>query len=71
MTLREFLETLNPSNNVTVTVVEGTTEIITFKASGYASLDDALEEREVQEWSVTGPLTAKVILKPIPVTTEP
>lgn len=70
MRLGDFLSTLD-ADNVLVTLIDGGTkaEIITFKAPGWASLEDELEDRYVLLWTVTGPIAIKVILEPE--TTEP
>lgn len=63
MTVNEFLSTLN-AKDIQVTLIDsdGKTEIITFKAPGYASLEDTLEARTVREWSIGSPISLKVIL---------
>lgn len=61
MTLQQFLSTLQ-SNNVQVTIVEGSTELITFKSSGYEYLDDELEAKEIESWFIPAPLTIKIKL---------
>lgn len=70
MTLLEFLSTFK-TDTVQITLIDGGTneEIITFKAPGYASLEDELEAREIKEWSIINPIAVKVILKAE--TTEP
>lgn len=63
MTLNQFLSTFQ-SDNVSVTLIDKVTntEIITFKAPGYASLDDGLESREIDSWTVISPIALKIIL---------
>lgn len=70
MTLKQFLSTLT-SDNIQVTLIAGgtNTEIITFKAPGYASLDNDIEDRCIQSWSIVTPVAIKIILEPV--TTEP
>lgn len=70
MTLNQFLSTLT-SDNIQVTLIDGGTnaEIITFKAPGYASLDDDIEDRRIQSWGIAAPVAIKIILEPV--TTEP
>lgn len=64
MTLNEFLSTLN-AKDVQVSLIDsdGKTEIITFKATGYASLEDTLEARTIREWTISSPILVKVILE--------
>lgn len=63
MTLNQFLSALQ-SNNIQVTLIDKVTqnEIITFKAPGYASLEDILEAREIESWSIVNPTSIKIIL---------
>ena len=63
MTLSEFLAALK-TDNVTVTIVDHTTsnEIVTIKAAGYASLDDTIENREVQQWTIVNANAVRVSL---------
>lgn len=70
MTLREFLSTFQ-SDNIQVTLIDGGTEaeIIVFKAPGYASLDDSLEERTIMSWTIPAPVALRIVLTPE--TTEP
>ena len=71
MKLSEFLASLTSNNvQVTLTDLNTNTEIITMKASGYASLDDAIENREVMQWSITSASAVKVVLGDA-LTTEP
>ena len=71
MKLSEFLSTLTSTNvQVTLTDLNTNTEIITLKASGYASLDDSIENREVMQWSITSASAVKVVLGDA-LTTEP
>jgi len=71
MNLNEFLSTLTSSNvQVTLMDLDTNAEIITLKASGYESLDDAIENREVKQWSITSASTVKVVLGEV-LTTEP
>ena len=71
MKLSEFLSTLTSSNvQVTLTDLNTNAEIITLKASGYASLDDSIENREVMQWSITSASAVKVVLGDT-LTTEP
>ena len=64
MSLNDFLSTLN-GKDITVTLVDsdGKTELITFKAAGYSSLEDTLEARTVKEWTVKNPVGLRVILE--------
>lgn len=63
MTLNQFLSTFE-SENISVTLIDKTTnkEIITFKAPGYESLDDGLESREIDSWTIISPIALKIIL---------
>ena len=71
MKLSEFLASLTSTNvQVTLTDLNTNTEIITLKASGYASLDDSIENREVMQWSITSASAVKVVLGDA-LTTEP
>ena len=63
MTLNELLSKLTTANiNVIVKDVLTGDEIITLKASGYASLDDTLEARTVAQWSVASASQIIVLL---------
>ena len=64
MTINEFLSTFN-AKDIQVSLIDsdGKTELITFKASGYASLEDTLEARTVKEWTIATPVLVKVILE--------
>jgi len=71
MKLKDFLAGLTSTNiQVTLTDLNSGNEIVTFKASGYASLDDTIEDREVKQWSIASVTTIKVVLGDV-VTTEP
>lgn len=63
MTLNEFLSALTTAN-ATVIVKDLATgaEIITLKATGYASLDDALEARTIAQWSIANASQIVVLL---------
>lgn len=63
MTLNELLSKLTTTNvNVIIKDVKSGNEIITLKASGYASLDDTLEARTVAQWSVVSASQIIVLL---------
>lgn len=64
MKLEDFLSTFK-SKEVQVTLIDKTvtstvTELITFKAPGYESLDDDLKNREVVEWNISNPAALKI-----------
>jgi len=64
MTLKQFLETLVSTKDmdVTLTDLDSGNEIVTFKASGFESLDDAIEAREVKQWSIISLTHVKAVL---------
>ena len=64
MIVRDFLSTLE-TKDISVTLIEsdGVTEIITFKAPGFASLEDTLEERTITSWKIGNLLSIKVVLE--------
>ena len=70
MILHDFLDAFK-TDSMMVTLIDGTdnTEIISFKASGFKSLEDDLESREIKSWFVINNSTLKVVLAPV--TTEP
>jgi len=71
MKLSEFLAALKtPNVQVSIVDLASSTEIVTLKAAGYASLDDTIENREVVQWEVSGATSLKVMLGTA-VTTEP
>ena len=63
MRLSEFLAGLT-TPNVQLTLVDLNTsaEIASLKASGYACLDDAIEAREVKQWSITSATAIKAVI---------
>lgn len=63
MILRDFLAAFK-TPDTQVTVYDGDTELITFKASGYQHLDDELEERNILQWQITAPIALKIKLVP-------
>jgi len=71
MKLNQLLAPLR-SQNVQVTLVDldTNTEIVTLQASGYESLDDAIENRVVSQWYIQSTTSIKVVLEPV-TTTEP
>lgn len=63
MNLGEFLSALK-TDNVTATIVDHTTsaEIATIKASTYGSLDDAIEARSIQQWTIVNANAIRISL---------
>ena len=63
MKLKDFLSVLT-STNIQITLKDLTTgsEIASMKASGYESLDDAVESREVMQWSITSATAITIVL---------
>jgi len=70
MKLNDFLSSLT-STSIQVTIVDlnTNTEITSMKASGYASLDEGILNREVKQWSVMSTTAIKVILESAETTT--
>ena len=65
MTLNQFLSTLTTTNaQVTLVDLDTNVELASFKASGYEILDDAVEAREVKQWSITSATAIKIVLAP-------
>lgn len=63
MKLNQFLSTLLTTGvQVTLVDLQTNTEIASMKASGYASLDDSIEAREVRQWFIINATTLKIIL---------
>lgn len=71
MKLQQLLATLT-TENVQVSLVDMETgrELVQFKLSGYASLDDTIESREVMQWSIISATALKVVLGEILQTTN-
>jgi hypothetical protein len=63
MKLKDFLASLTSTNvQLTLTDLNSGSEIVSMKASGYASLDDTIEDREVKQWSILSATSIKVVL---------
>ncbi len=63
MTLKQFLSTLHTANiNVTIVDLDTNEEIATLKASGYACLDDTIEQREVKQWAILSQSAIKAVI---------
>lgn len=68
MTVQDFLKALeNKDTKITIKNYDDGVEVAEIKASGYASLDDTIEAKEVEQFTVES--SAHIILK-IKVTTE-
>lgn len=63
MTLHSFLAAFK-TPDTQVTIIDGDNELITFKASGYKSLEDELEERVILQWELVAPIALKIKLVP-------
>lgn len=65
MTLAQFLSTLT-SANVTVDLVDLNTSVViaSLLASSYSVLEDAIEAREVKQWSILSPTHIKAVIAP-------
>jgi len=65
MKLSDILSVLT-TPNVTVTVKDLTSgaEIVSMKASGYANLEDTLENRTVAQWQITSATQIVIVLNP-------
>lgn len=63
MTLHNFLAAFK-TPDTQVTIIDGDDELITFKASGYKSLEDELEERVILQWELVAPIALKIKLVP-------
>jgi hypothetical protein len=63
MKLSQLLSTLT-STNITVSIadLDSGAEIANMKASGYASLDDTIENREVKQWMILSASSIKIIV---------
>ena len=63
MKLSDILSTLTTAN-VTVVVKDLTSgaEIVSMKASGYANLDDTLENRTVAQWQIASATQIVILL---------
>lgn len=66
MTLGDFLSVLT-TNNVTVIIKDVTSgsELISLKASGYANLDNAIENRTIAQWQIVGSTQIVVLLNSV------
>ena len=64
MKLSDILSTLTTAN-VTVVVKDLTSgaEIVSMKASGYANLDDTLENRVVAQWQIASATQIVILLE--------
>lgn len=63
MKLKELLSTLTTDNvQVSLRDLDTGSEIANLKASGYASLDDTIENREVKQWLITSATAIQIIL---------
>ena len=65
MTLEQLLGTLDSSKIMASVVEKDGTLVTEIKASTYASLDDAIEAREVDKWQAVSATAIKVILKEV------
>lgn len=63
MTLHDFLASFK-TTDTQVTIIDGEDELITFKASGYKSLEDELEARTILQWEIVAPVSLKIRLVP-------
>lgn len=63
MKLSDILSVLT-TPNVTVVVKDLTSgaEIVSFKASGYANLEDTLENRTVAQWQIVSATSIVIVL---------
>lgn len=62
MTLSDLLLALKDNNRQYITLVDGETELITFNAGGYASVESDITERTVDKITIVDPRTIKVFL---------
>lgn len=62
MTLAELLVALSGNAGQYITLVDGDTDLITFNAAGYASVESDLGERTVESIVIADPRTIRIIL---------
>lgn len=70
MTLQQFLSALiTPNVTVTLTDLNTGTEIASLKAATFSCLDDAIEAREVKQWTISSATAIRVVLASVETTT--
>ena len=63
MKLKQLLETLmTPNAQMTLVDLDTDTEIASMKVSGFESLDDTIENKEVKQWFLISGTAIKVML---------
>ena len=65
MTLAQFLEALKTDATVVIKNLADNSTLAELKASGYASLDDAIEARTVAQWSIENASHITVLLNAV------
>ena len=73
MNVTQFLTGLQNASNVTIILMDVDTGavIAEMKADGYASLDDAIETREIKRWTIVSATKIEVVLGEITGTGTP
>lgn len=66
MTLSDLLLALKDNEHQYITLVDGETELITFNAGGYASVESDITERTVDKITIVDPRTIKILLTATP-----
>lgn len=63
MKLSDFLAPLATTNTIISLIdLDTKAEIVSFKAAGYANLDDTIESRKVEQWSIVNAANIRVVL---------
>lgn len=62
MILSDLLVALSENAGQFITIVDGEAELITFNASGYASVESDITERTVDKITIVDPRNIKVFL---------
>ena len=66
MTLSDLLVALSGNTDQYIKLVDGETELITFNAGGYASVESDITERTVDSIVIIDPRTIKIVLTATP-----
>lgn len=66
MTLADVLVALAGNTKQFITLVDGETELITFNAAGYASVESDITERTVDTITIVDPCNIKIALTATP-----
>lgn len=66
MTLSDLLVALSENKEQCITLVDGDTELITFKAGGYESIENDITARTVEKITIVDPRNISILLTATP-----